>query len=59
MGFIGSRLANSLISLGYRVAVLDDLSTGRYMDISKAKKELKWSPGVSLEQGLKKPFRVT
>ncbi len=33
-GFIGSHLADELIKRGYQVAILDNLSTGRYENIS-------------------------
>ncbi len=35
-GFIGSHLVDRLISLGYRVAVVDDLSTGRLRNLDPA-----------------------
>ncbi len=34
-GFIGSHLVDRLLSLGYRVAVVDDLSTGRLQNLNK------------------------
>lgn len=36
-GFIGSHLAEQLISLGKEVYIIDDLTTGRYPNISKMK----------------------
>jgi len=38
-GFIGSHLAEKLISLGYEVSVLDDLSTGSIANISHLKRD--------------------
>ena len=35
-GFIGSHLVDRLISLGHRVVIVDDLSTGRLHNINKA-----------------------
>lgn len=35
-GFIGSHLVDRLVELGYRVVVVDDLSTGRLHNINKA-----------------------
>lgn len=37
-GFVGSHLAEKLLDLGYRVTVLDDLSTGSMANISHLKK---------------------
>ena len=34
-GFIGSHLVDRLLSLGYRVVVVDDLSTGRLQNLNK------------------------
>ena len=34
-GFIGSHVVDRLLSLGYRVAVVDDLSTGRLQNLNK------------------------
>lgn len=33
-GFIGSHLAEELLARGYRVTVIDDLSTGRFENIA-------------------------
>lgn len=46
-GFIGSYLADELISLGYHVTVVDDLSTGRMQNIA----HLKDNPGFELVIG--------
>ena len=32
-GFVGSHLADKLISEGHEITVIDDLSTGRYQNI--------------------------
>ena len=37
-GFIGSHLTDSLISDGYRVKILDDLSTGNLANLDSALK---------------------
>ena len=41
-GFIGSHLAEKLINLGYKVIIIDNLSTGRIENISKFKNRLKF-----------------
>lgn len=41
-GFIGSHLAERLLSLGFRVSLLDNLSTGRFQNIA----HLEGDPGV-------------
>ena len=43
-GFIGSHLADRLLSQGAQIVILDDLSTGRYANIA----HLEGKPGVSL-----------
>ena len=35
-GFIGSHIVDRLLSLGYKVVVLDDLSTGRLQNVNRA-----------------------
>ena len=46
-GFIGSHLATALLDAGWRVVVLDDLSTGRRANVA----ELERRPGFSFTQG--------
>ena len=41
-GFIGSHLTEKLINLGYKVIVIDNLSTGRLENISNFKNKLKF-----------------
>ena len=41
-GFIGSHLAEKLIRLGYKVIIIDNLSTGRLENISSFQKKLKF-----------------
>ena len=41
-GFIGSHLAEKLIHLGYKVIIIDNLSTGRLENISSFRKKLKF-----------------
>ncbi len=41
-GFIGSHLAEKLIRLGYKVIIIDNLSTGRLENISSFRKKLKF-----------------
>ena len=46
-GFIGSHLSETLLGLGHRVNVLDDLSTGRLTNV----KRLQSHPGFTFVQG--------
>jgi UDP-glucose 4-epimerase len=48
-GFIGSHLADALLALGYRVVVLDDLSTG---DLRRVPPEARFVKGDIRETGL-------
>jgi len=48
-GFIGSHLADALLALGYRVVVLDDLSTG---DLRRVHPEARFVKGDIRETGL-------
>ena len=48
-GFIGSHLADALLALGYRVVVLDDLSTG---DLRRVPSEARFVKGDIRETGL-------
>ena len=41
-GFIGSHLSEKLIQLGYKVKIIDNLSTGRLENISKFKNKIKF-----------------
>jgi UDP-glucose 4-epimerase len=48
-GFIGSHLADALLALGYRVVVLDDLSTG---DLRRVPPEARFVKGDVRDKGL-------
>jgi len=54
-GFIGSNLADELIRRGYKVTILDNLSTGLKENINKKAKFIKGD--VKNPNGLKKVFR--
>ena len=41
-GFIGSNLSEKLVKLGYKVTVIDNLSTGRLGNLKKIKKKIKF-----------------
>ena len=41
-GFIGSHLSEKLIQLGYKIKIIDNLSTGRLENISKFKNKIKF-----------------
>ena len=41
-GFIGSNLSEKLVKLGYKVTVIDNLSTGRLSNLKKIKKKIKF-----------------
>ena len=41
-GFIGSNLVMRLIKLGHKIIVLDNLSTGRFSNLSKVKNKIKF-----------------
>lgn len=53
-GFIGSNIAEALLAQGYRVVVLDDLSTGKMENVLDIKREdnLKFVKGSILDRGL-------
>jgi len=44
-GFIGSHLAEALLGEGYRVRVVDNLSTGRLENLSHLEGQFEWMPG--------------
>src|SRR3989344_2188693 len=46
-GFIGSYIVDRLIELGYRVCVVDDLSTGKFANVNKKAKFIKLDLGAS------------
>ena len=41
-GFIGSNLVDRLVKLGYKVVVLDNLSTGRLSNLLQVKNKIKF-----------------
>ena len=41
-GFIGSHLVELLIKKNYKITVIDNLSTGRYENLKKFKKKIKF-----------------
>jgi dTDP-glucose 4,6-dehydratase len=53
-GFIGSNIAEALLAQGYRVVILDDLSTGKMENVLDIKREenLKFVKGSILDRGL-------
>ncbi len=53
-GFIGSNIAEALLAQGYRVVILDDLSTGKMENVLDLKREenLKFVKGSILDKGL-------
>jgi dTDP-glucose 4,6-dehydratase len=53
-GFIGSNIAEALLAQGYRVVILDDLSTGKMENVLDIKREdnLKFVKGNILDRGL-------
>jgi UDP-glucose 4-epimerase len=53
-GFIGSNIAEALLAKGYRVVILDDLSTGKMENVLDIKLEdnLKFVKGNILDRGL-------
>jgi len=53
-GFIGSNIAEALLAKGYRVVILDDLSTGKMENVLDIKHEnnLKFVKGSILDRGL-------
>ena len=57
-GFIGSHLAQSLLELGHKVEVLDDLSTGRSVNLEALSDHpgYRWTKGSILDQPLLDPL---
>jgi UDP-glucose 4-epimerase len=53
-GFIGSNIAEALLTQGYRVVILDDLSTGKMENVLDLKREdnLRFIKGNILDSGL-------
>ncbi|MBX3117996.1 MAG: NAD-dependent epimerase/dehydratase family protein [Fimbriimonadaceae bacterium] len=51
-GFIGGHLAESLVSAGYRVRVLDDLSSGRKENLAQVASDIEWIGGSILDREL-------
>jgi UDP-glucose 4-epimerase len=53
-GFIGSNIAEALLTQGYRVVILDDLSTGKMENVLDLKREdnLRFIKGSILDSGL-------
>jgi nucleoside-diphosphate-sugar epimerase len=53
-GFIGSNIAEALLAQGYRVVILDDLSSGKMENVLDIKREdnLKFVKGSILDRGL-------
>ena len=50
-----SKITNRKLSIEHKPLPLDDPKIRR-PDISKAKKELNWSPSINLQEGLKKTY---
>lgn len=57
-GFIGSHLARGLLDLGNKVEVLDDLSTGRSVNLEALSDQprYRWTKGSILDQSLLDPL---
>jgi UDP-glucose 4-epimerase len=53
-GFIGSHLAESLLSRGHSITVLDDLSTGRLSNLGRISSEIEFVEGSVLDKALVK-----
>jgi nucleoside-diphosphate-sugar epimerase len=51
-GFIGSHLVEALVRDGYKVRVLDDLSTGSLNNLSSVRNQIEFTKGTVLEAGL-------
>jgi nucleoside-diphosphate-sugar epimerase len=51
-GFIGSHLVDALLARGYRVTVIDDLSTGRSNNIAHARGSIELIEGSILQEGV-------
>ena len=51
-GFIGSHLVEALVREGFRVRVLDDLSTGSLSNLSAVQNQIDFTKGTVLEAGL-------
>jgi nucleoside-diphosphate-sugar epimerase len=51
-GFIGSHLVEALVRDGYKVRVLDDLSTGSLNNLSSVRNQIEFTKGTVLESGL-------
>ncbi len=53
-GFIGSNIAEALLARGYRVVILDDLSTGKMTNVLELERQgnLKFVKGSILDSGL-------
>ena len=49
-GFIGSHLTDALVSNGWQVAVIDDLSTGKLSNLEHVKDKIKFYKGDILDQ---------
>lgn len=57
-GFIGSSLADGLLARGYRVRVLDDLSTGKLENLSQARSRIDFIEGdLRSDKDVKKAVR--
>lgn len=57
-GFIGSHLADRLVSAGHRVAVLDDLSSGRLAHLEQSAGDLRFFRGSILDRELVRDLLV-
>ncbi|NBR07022.1 MAG: NAD-dependent epimerase/dehydratase family protein [Planctomycetes bacterium] len=49
-GFVGSHLVEALVGLGRKVRVLDDLSTGRFSNLSSVKSDVEFIEGTILSE---------
>ena len=58
-GFIGSHLVEKLISLGYKVLIIDNLSTGRLENIKPFKSKCKfYKADISNIRQIDKYFKI-
>ena len=51
-GFIGSHLAEKLVTMGNQVVIFDNLSTGSALNLSEIKDNISFQEGNILDKGL-------